>query len=126
MKATAARRPQVLILVQNLPVPFDRRVWQESLALTAAGYDVHVVCPRTKEHPLRRETLNGIEIYRYSPGPEARRSAGYLVEYPVAILSQLRLALTIRFRAASRSCISATRPTFSSSLRCRWSWRGHA
>jgi glycosyltransferase involved in cell wall biosynthesis len=98
VKATVARRPQVLILVQNLPVPFDRRVWQESLALTAAGYDVHVVCPRTKEHPLHRETLNGIQIYRYSPGPEARRSAGYLVEYPVAILSQLRLALTIRLR----------------------------
>lgn len=91
-------RPHVLILVQNLPVPFDRRVWQESLALTAAGYEVHVVCPRTKEHPLRRETLNGIRIYRYSPGTEARRSAGYLVEYGVAILAQLRLALTIRAR----------------------------
>ena len=43
-------RPHVLILVQNLPVPFDRRVWQEALALVAAGYDVHVVCPRTMEH----------------------------------------------------------------------------
>ena len=64
--------PQVLILVQNLPVPFDRRVWQEALALTAAGYGVHVVCPRTADYPQRRETIDGIHIYRYSPGPEAR------------------------------------------------------
>jgi hypothetical protein len=90
--------PHVLILVQNLPVPFDRRVWQEALALVAAGYHVHVVCPRTREHPLRREMLSGVRIYRYRPGPEARRLAGYLVEYPIAIGAQLCLALTIHAR----------------------------
>ena len=88
----------VLILVQNLPVPFDRRVWQEALALTGAGYQVHVVCPATREHPRRRETLDGIRIYRYPPGPEARRPAAYLLEYGIAILAQLRLALGIRLR----------------------------
>ena len=92
------RAPRVLILVQNLPVPFDRRVWQESLALVAAGYDVEVICPRTKEHPRRYETLDGVRIHRYSPGPEARRFAAYLIEYSIAILSQLRLALSIRIR----------------------------
>jgi glycosyltransferase involved in cell wall biosynthesis len=91
-------RPRVLILVQNLPVPFDRRVWQEALALDEAGYEVHIVCPRTKEYSGRREFLNNIHIYRYSPGPEARRAAAYLVEYGIAILAQLRLALGIRVR----------------------------
>ena len=91
-------RLRVLILVQNLPVPFDRRVWQEALALTDAGYEVHIVCPRTDDYPRRREFLNGIHIYRYSPGPEARRSAAYLVEYTIAIVAQLRLALGIRLR----------------------------
>lgn len=91
-------RPRVLILVQNLPVPFDRRVWQEALALDAAGYEVHIVCPRTKQYPGRRDLLNGIHIYRYSPGPEAGRLAGYLLEYLIAIVSQLRLALGIRLR----------------------------
>jgi glycosyltransferase involved in cell wall biosynthesis len=91
-------RKSVLILVQNLPVPFDRRVWQEARALEAAGYDVHIVCPRTKEYPGRRDLLNGIHIYRYSPGPEARRLTGYLLEYAIAILAQLRLALGIRLR----------------------------
>jgi glycosyltransferase involved in cell wall biosynthesis len=91
-------RLQVLILVQNLPVPFDRRTWQEALALTAAGYEVRVICPRTEKYPRRRECLDGIHIYRYSPGPEARRSIAYLVEYTIAILAQLRLALGIRLR----------------------------
>jgi len=91
-------RLHVLILVQNLPVPFDRRVWQEALALTGAGCDVHVVCPATKEHPRRRETIDGVRIYRYAPGPEARRSAAYLAEYLVAIAAQLRIALGIRLR----------------------------
>jgi glycosyltransferase involved in cell wall biosynthesis len=86
------------MLVENLPVPFDRRVWQEALALTAAGFEVHIVCPRTKAYPRSREALDGIHIYRYSPGPEARGFAAYLVEYSVAILSQLRLALGIRLR----------------------------
>jgi glycosyltransferase involved in cell wall biosynthesis len=91
-------RLQVLILVQNLPVPFDRRVWQEALALAGAGCDVHVVCPATKEHPQRRETIDGVRIYRYAPGPEARRSAAYLTEYLIAIVAQLRIALGIRLR----------------------------
>jgi glycosyltransferase involved in cell wall biosynthesis len=89
---------RVLILVQNLPVPFDRRVWQEALALNAAGHEVHVVCPRTEKYPRRREVLNGIHIYRYTPGPEARRAAAYLSEYSVALLQQLRLALRVRLR----------------------------
>lgn len=91
-------RLRVLILVQNLPVPFDRRVWQEAMALNAAGYEVHIVCPRTEDYPRRREFLNDIHIYRYSPGPEARRAAAYLLEYGLAILAQLRLALAIRLR----------------------------
>lgn len=91
-------RLRILILVQNLPVPFDRRVWQEALALNAAGYEVNIVCPRTEGYPRRREFLDGIHIYRYSPGPEARRTAAYLAEYTIAILAQLRLALGIRFR----------------------------
>jgi glycosyltransferase involved in cell wall biosynthesis len=89
---------RVLMLVQNLPVPFDRRVWQEALALDAEGYEVHIICPRTAEYPKRRELLNNIQIYRYSPGPEARRAAGYLLEYPVALLAHLRLAVSIRLR----------------------------
>jgi len=88
----------VLILDQNLPVPLDRRVWQEARALSAAGYHVHVICPRTAEYPSRRETIAGVQVYRYAPGPEARRFAGYVAEYLVAIAALLSIALRIRAR----------------------------
>jgi hypothetical protein len=39
---------KILIIVENLPVPFDRRVWQESLALVGAGAEVSVICPKGK------------------------------------------------------------------------------
>jgi glycosyltransferase involved in cell wall biosynthesis len=95
----AKRGPfRIMILVQNLPVPFDRRVWQEALALNSAGYEVHIVCPRTKAYPLRRELINNIHVYRYSPGPEARGVSSYLLEYAIALFAQLRLALSIRLR----------------------------
>jgi len=97
-RARSEDRVHVLILVQNLPVPFDRRVWQEAMALTSAGYAVHVACPATSEYPRRRETINGIRIYRYAPGPEARRFGAYVVEYTIAIIAQLRIALSIRRR----------------------------
>jgi glycosyltransferase involved in cell wall biosynthesis len=80
-------RPGVLILVQNLPVPFDRRVWQEASALRDAGFDVSVICPRSAQHPSSREVVDGIHIRRYRPHLEARQSRGYLVEYAVALSS---------------------------------------
>jgi glycosyltransferase involved in cell wall biosynthesis len=91
-------RPGVLILVQNLPVPFDRRVWQEAKALTAGGYDVHVVCPATAEFRQRRQSLDGIEIHRYPAGHEASRATGYVREYGVALLWMLALAVSVRLR----------------------------
>jgi glycosyltransferase involved in cell wall biosynthesis len=75
----------VLILVQNLPVPFDRRVWQEACALRDAGYDVTVICPRSEQHPAAREELDGVHVHRYRPWLEARTLPGFLVEYTVAL-----------------------------------------
>ena len=46
-----AERTHVLIIVQNLPVPLDRRVWLECQALRAAGYDVSVICPKGPGDP---------------------------------------------------------------------------
>lgn len=81
------QRPGVLILVQNLPVPFDRRVWQEACALRDAGFQVSVICPRSDQHPAAREDLDGIHIRRYRPWLEARNPSGYLLEYAVALSS---------------------------------------
>lgn len=76
---------KVLVLVENLSVPFDRRVWQESLALTRAGYQVSVICPRMVDRkPF--EMIDGVAIYRYPMPYTANRAIGYLWEYSWAML----------------------------------------
>lgn len=80
------RRPSVVILVENLPVPLDRRAWQEALALHQAGWDVTVISPRGSGEMRRlRDTIDGIEVRRY-PQRAARGLAGYLVEYLPSML----------------------------------------
>lgn len=64
MTTVAATRPRVLIIVQNLPVPFDRRVWLESQALTESDVDVTVVCPKGPGDPPR-QTIDGVDVYKY-------------------------------------------------------------
>ena len=85
-------RPRgVLILVENLPVPFDRRVWQEALALRAAGYTVSVICPRAPDYDRGYEVIDGIHIHRYRPAPEATTPVGYVREYGRALLATFLL-----------------------------------
>ncbi|MBM3491656.1 MAG: glycosyltransferase family 4 protein [Alphaproteobacteria bacterium] len=85
----AGRR--VLIVVENLPVPFDRRVWQEANALAAAGAKVSVICPKGQDAQASYELLDGIAIYRH-PFPEAGGAWGYLLEYALALFWQFVLA----------------------------------
>ncbi|MDQ1494891.1 MAG: hypothetical protein QOG69_1374 [Actinomycetota bacterium] len=74
------KRPGVLIIVQNLPVPLDRRVWLECSALTACGYQVSVICPEGPGDPAYQE-LDGVHIYKYRPAPEARGPIGFFWEF---------------------------------------------
>ncbi|WP_337823273.1 glycosyltransferase family 4 protein [Amycolatopsis sp. A1MSW2902] len=73
-------RRHVLIIVQNLPVPLDRRVWLECRALTAAGYEVSVICPQGTDDP-EYEVLDGVHLYKYAPPPNASGVVSYLVEF---------------------------------------------
>jgi len=85
--------PRVLVLVENLSVPFDRRVWQECCALTAANYRVEVICPRgTKQDTGAFEEIDGIRIHRYPLTAATGGPAGYLREYATAIWRTLRIA----------------------------------
>lgn len=83
--ASAGRPKRVLIIVENLPVPFDRRVWQECRTLRDAGYTVSVICPVGKGYESRYENREGIHIYRHSLPLEARGALGYALEYVVAL-----------------------------------------
>ncbi len=85
----------ILIIVENLPVPFDKRVWNEANALTRAGYKVSIISPVGKGLEKRREEIDGISIYRHPLPGEGNRALGYLVEYSVALFWELTLALRI-------------------------------
>ena len=85
------RRPTVLIIVENLPVPFDRRVWLECRALTEAGFGVSVVCPKAPGDP-DHQVLDGVEIHKYRPYPPTRRKAGFLAEYAYSFAMTARRA----------------------------------
>src|SRR5882672_10661666 len=76
---------RVLILVENLPSPFDRRVWQEATTLRDAGYLVSIICPTGRGYERKFEAIDGIHVYRYSLPVEASGAAGYAVEYAVAL-----------------------------------------
>jgi glycosyltransferase involved in cell wall biosynthesis len=70
----------VLIIVQNLPVPFDRRVWLECQALRSAGYEVSVVCPKAPGDPTF-EVVDGVALYKYRPYQPGGGGVGFLIEY---------------------------------------------
>jgi glycosyltransferase involved in cell wall biosynthesis len=87
------RGPRILVLVENLSVPFDRRVWQECLALTDAGYRVEVICPRGTKRDLEPfAEIEGVRIHRYPLTAATGGPAGYLREYAVALWHTMRIA----------------------------------
>jgi glycosyltransferase involved in cell wall biosynthesis len=86
---------KVLIIVENLPVPFDTRVWQEATTLVANGYTVSVICPKGKGYSEERETLDGVHIFRHDLPEEGNGAVGYLKEYTSALREELRLAKQI-------------------------------
>jgi glycosyltransferase involved in cell wall biosynthesis len=88
--ALAGKR--VLIIVENLPVPFDRRVWQEARTLRAAGAVVSVICPTGKGYEAAYEEIEGIHIHRHSLPLDAGTASGYLREYAAALVAETRLA----------------------------------
>ncbi|HEY9375776.1 MAG TPA: glycosyltransferase family 4 protein, partial [Jiangellaceae bacterium] len=88
-------RPRILIIVQNLPVPFDRRVWLECGALTAAGYDVTVICPKGKGDPTH-EVLDGVTLLKYPPYAPGGGALGFVLEYAYSFLATARLVLRAR------------------------------
>ena len=77
---------RILIIVQNLPVPFDRRVWLECQALTSAGYDVSVVCPKGGGDPSFH-VVKSVRIYKYRPYAPGGSKMGFIAEYVYSFLA---------------------------------------
>jgi glycosyltransferase involved in cell wall biosynthesis len=91
----------VCIVVENLPVPLDRRVWKEACALRDAGYRVSVICPKGRGFTAGYELRDGIEIYRHRTF-EASKVSGYLLEYGWALLAEFFLTLKVYARTRFR------------------------
>lgn len=85
----------VLIIIENLPAPFDRRVWQEASTLKERGADVSIICPKMKGYTKSFERIDGIDIYRHPLPAEGSGALGYLLEYSVALFWELFLSCKI-------------------------------
>ena len=85
------RPHRVLIIVENLPVPFDRRVWMEATTLRANGYEVSVICPIGGGFQAEYEVIDGVHVYRHPLPPEVSSVGGYLREYGAALYHEAKL-----------------------------------
>ena len=93
--ALAGRK--VLMIVENLPVPFDRRVWQEARTLRNAGAVVSIICPTGKGYETPYEVIEGIHIHRHRLPLDAGNTVGYFREYLSALVAETRLAWKVFF-----------------------------
>jgi glycosyltransferase involved in cell wall biosynthesis len=86
--------PRVLLAIENLSMPRDRRAWPECLALRDAGFEVEAICPRglDGEDEKEFEVCDGIPIYRYPARPSGGSALGYAREYLSAMWQISRLA----------------------------------
>ncbi|MBV9065842.1 MAG: glycosyltransferase family 4 protein [Methylobacteriaceae bacterium] len=91
--ASVGRR--ALIVVENLPVPFDRRVWSEATALSRHGYEVSVICPKGPGATAAFEVIDGIRIYRHWLPGEGRGVLNYLAEYSAALFWEFVLSMKV-------------------------------
>ena len=102
------RGRHVLIIVQNLPVPLDRRVWLECQALIARGYAVSVICPKGPGDPAR-QLIDGVHIYQYRPAPEAKGGIGFAWEFGYSWVRSALLSLSV-FKRERFDTIQACNP----------------
>jgi glycosyltransferase involved in cell wall biosynthesis len=101
--------PLVLIIVQNLPLPGDRRVWLECQTLRDAGYRVAAITPKAPGDPTHAE-LAGVQLYKYRPAPAALGPIGYVYEFLYCWLATLVLALRVVAGHGMPAAIQACNP----------------
>ena len=93
-----ASRGRVLHLSENLPLPFDRRVWMELSALRAGGYEVSAICPTGESWTRPYEVIDGIHVWRYPAPPPTHGTLSYVWEFLYCWLQTARLSLWVLLR----------------------------
>ena len=101
---------RILIIVQNLPVPFDRRVWLEATTLTKAGYQISVICPKGKGFERSYENLDDIDIYRYGLPLEAKGVFGFMFEFFWCFIRTAMKSFRVGFLGRGFDVIHACNP----------------
>lgn len=109
MNKQPSKQKSCVIIVENLPLPFDRRVWQEANALKEAGWTVSIICPKNDKFPESYVCINDIHIYRHSLPLEASGKLGFIFEYLSALFHEFRLLVKI-YRKHGFDVIQACNP----------------
>ena len=122
MMAHSGSPRRVLIVVQNLPVPFDRRVWLEATSLTKAGYSVSVICPMAKGFNRGFEQLEGVDIYRYGLSIDAKGAFGFVAEFLWCFIRTWMKSLRVAIRGRGFDVIHACNPP-ETYWALAWFWR---
>jgi glycosyltransferase involved in cell wall biosynthesis len=118
---SSSARKSVLLVVENLPVPYDRRVWQEALALRAANYAVSVISPATAKYPRLAEEIEGIHVYRYPMLIEGNGYIGLIAEYVWSFICIFCLTLFVSVHRGFKAIIMANPPDIYFPI--VWMWR---
>jgi glycosyltransferase involved in cell wall biosynthesis len=118
---TDTTKKSILLVVENLPVPYDRRVWQVALALKAADYQVSVVSPATRRYPKLAEELEGIHVYRYPMLVEGKGYLGLITEYLWSFICILLWSVFVSFRRGFKVVMMANPPDIYFPI--AWMWR---
>jgi glycosyltransferase involved in cell wall biosynthesis len=115
-------RNRVLIVVQNLPVPFDRRVWLEATTLTQNGYRVSVICPKMRGFNRAREMIEDIDIYRYTLPIDAQGKLGFVLEFLWCFLATALLSLKVQITGRGFDVLHVCNPP-ETYWPLAWFWR---
>ncbi len=104
-----AKSPGLLMIVENLTVPIDRRVWQEATTLRDAGYTISIICPKGAQYTKSYELLDGIHVFRHPLPFEADGALGYALEYSWALIWEFILSIRVYFKVGF-DCVQACNP----------------
>jgi glycosyltransferase involved in cell wall biosynthesis len=103
------KQPGILMIVENLTVPIDRRVWQEATTLRDSGYKVSIICPKGAQYTKSYELLDGIHVFRHPLPIEADGALGYALEYSWALFWEFALSIRAHFKVGF-DCVQACNP----------------
>ena len=100
----------ILFIVENNPIPFDKRVFFEALAAKEFGYEVTIISPKGKDAIRSFEIIDGINVYRHNMPIEGGGKLAFLFEYLNAIFWELVLCIKIYIKKPFHIIHSANPP----------------